>query len=226
MKKLLLITAAALVGFGTQAMATLTVTDVASSDLAIQLRKLTKTDWASNIGAGSFTESGVTFTWNNGIDDGPVAINPEDRLVIEAIHKSANFVNEFGVIVDDGLDQTLVTNTNINQSVMVKSDIADTKVFGFAADTSSMNLAKSAGVVPSSNNANIWTYTAGDSSKAQFLWFFEDYAEGVSGRDDDFNDFIVLGTISAVPEPSTIISLIAVGFLGFVTWRNRRKAKA
>ena len=75
MKKLLLITSAALVGFGSQATATLTVTDVASSDLAIQLRKLNKTDWASDIGAGSFTESGERSLENNGIDDGPVTIN-------------------------------------------------------------------------------------------------------------------------------------------------------
>ena len=62
--------------------------------------------------------------------------------------------------------------------------------------------------------------------KTHLLWLLEDYEVDAGRRDNDFNDFIVLGTISAVPEPSTIISLIAVGFLGFVTWRNRRKAKA
>jgi hypothetical protein len=136
-------------------------------------------------------------------------------------------VNTFGVIAaGPSAGPQLLTNLDLNQSFNVTSDSSDTQELGFVADSTNINAAKSAGIVTSSMNNNVWTFVNATTNKTHLLWLLEDFQEGVIGRDDDFNDFIVLGTISAVPEPSTIISLIAVGFLGFVTWRNRRKAKA
>ncbi|MEZ5275601.1 MAG: PEP-CTERM sorting domain-containing protein [Opitutaceae bacterium] len=226
MKKLLVITSAALIGLVSQATAALTVTNVGASDLATELRGLNKNDWAAATLSGMLNTGSGMFIQDNTVDDGPVPIAAGTTVVIESIYKQANFQNDFGVVVGNALAATLLTNLNLNESKKITSDSLDVQELGFAADVGGLNPAKSAGVVTSSMNNNVWTFVNAKTSKTHLLWLLEDFQEGVVGRDDDFNDFIVLGTISAVPEPSTIISLIAVGFLGFVTWRNRRKAKA
>jgi len=222
MKKLLLITSAALVGLVSQATAALTVTATGETALAAELRSLNKTDWAAAVASGMLNTSVGTFNKNNAIDDDGVALTTADSLIVESIYKQANFVN----LYNEDSYGPILTNVDLTQSQKITTDADTSLALGFSADSTNINPAKSAGVVGVDNNDNVWTYAAGNSSKSYMLWLLEDFAPGVIGRDDDFNDFIVLGTISAVPEPSTIISLIAVGFLGFVTWRNRRKVKA
>ncbi len=226
MKKLLLITSAVLIGLASQATAALTVTSVGASDLATELRALNVTDWEAATTSGMLNTSVGTFSQNNAIDDGPVTIELGTTVLVESIYKKAIFQNDFGVVAGNALAATLLTNLNLNDSKKIVSDSSDTQELGFATDLTSISPSENAGVVTSSMNDNVWTFVAGNSNKQYLLWLLEDYDVDASRRDDDFNDFIVLGTISAVPEPSTIISLIAVGFLGFVTWRNRRKAKA
>ena len=226
MKKLLLITSAALIGLASQATAALTVTSVGASDLATELRSLNKTDWAGATTSGMLNTSVGMFTQNNAVDDGPVTIELGTTVLVESIYKKAIFQNDFGVVAGNALAATLLTNLNLNESKKIVSDSSDTQELGFATDVTAISPGENAGVVTSSMNDNIWTFVAGNSGKTHLLWLLEDYDVDASRRDNDFNDFIVLGTISAVPEPSTIISLIAVGFLGFVTWRNRRKANA
>jgi hypothetical protein len=226
MKKLLLITSAALIGIVSQATAALTVTDVGASALATELRGLNKADWAMAVSTGSLNTSAGMFTQNNSIDDGAVTITAGQSVLVESIYKNATFENEFGVVADGPtFGPTLLTNLNLNESKMITSDSSDTQELGFATDLGGKSPGEAAGIVSSSMNNNVWTFV-NSSGGTQLLWLLEDYRLGAGRRDDDFNDFIVLGTLSAVPEPSTVISLIAVGFLGFVTWRNRRKVKA
>jgi hypothetical protein len=222
MKKLLLITSTALVGLVSQATAALMVVDVDSTALATELRSLNKTDWAGAVSTGMLNTSAGMFVKNNSIDDSGVSLSTVERLVVESIYKQANFVN----LYDEASAGQLLTNLDLTESKKITTDVDTTLALGFATETTNINPAKSAGSVGVDNNANVWTYTAGSNQTSHFLWLLEDFDVNAIGRDEDFNDFIVLGTISAVPEPSTIISLIAVGFLGFVTWRNRRKAKA
>ena len=231
MKKLLLITSAALIGLASQATAALTITDVAATDLATELRGLNSTDWAVVTTSGMLNTSMGTFLKNNAIDDGPVTFMPGDSVVVESIYKKAIFQNDFGVVMDDGFGPIL-TNLDLNESKMIANETDGdlVKLLGFATDVGGSST-EAAGIVSSADNDNVWTFTnpgnAGGLGDVNYvLWLLEDFDLEADRRDDDFNDFIVLGTISAVPEPSTIISLIAVGFLGFVTWRNRRKAKA
>jgi len=224
MKKLLLITAAALVGITSQAIATLTITDVASSDLAIELRGFNKTDWASALSAGTFDAGGVTFTRDDTVDNDPMPFTPDTKLIVESIYQHAGFTNDFGVVMDTGLE-TVVTNLDTTASKRVTTDTEVLTILGFEADVGGTST-NGAGIVSTAVDTNVWTMAGGNGGTTNMLWFFEDIADGAIGNDGDYNDFIVLGTISAVPEPSTIISLIAVGFLGFVTWRNRRKATA
>lgn len=231
MKKLLLITSAALVGFASQATAALTVVNVGASSLATELRSLTKLDWATVVSSGMLDTSVGTFSRNDAVDDGPVAITAGSPLTVESIFHNAAFDNRFGVVIPDELelDPILLTSLILTDSKQITSDSVDSQELGFRADFTDISPGQNAGTVTSSMNGNVWTYTNETSSNSYLLWLLEDYAVGAAGRDDDFNDFIVLGTIggiSAVPEPSTVISLIAVGFLGFVTWRKRRMMAA
>lgn len=227
MKKLLVITSAALIGLVSQASAALTVVSVGASDLATELRGLNKADWAMAVGTGMLNTSVGNFVQNNAIDDGPVTIEVGETVLVESIYKNATFENEFGVVsVGPTFGPTLLSNLDLNQSLKITSDSSDTPELGFATDLTGASPGEAAGIVTSSMNDNVWTFVNMSSGKTHLLWLLEDYKLDAGRRDNDFNDFIVLGTISAVPEPSTIISLIAVGFLGFVTWRNRRKARA
>ena len=222
MKKLLLITSAVLIGLASQATAALTVTATGETALAAELRSLNKTDWAAAVASGMLATSVGTFNKNVTIDDGGVDLTTADSLIVESIYEQANFVNLYG----EETYGPILSNVMLDQSKRITTDADTTLALGFSTDTTSINPAKNAGDVGVDANDNVWTYATGSSNMQYMLWLLEDFAPGAIGRDDDFNDFIVLGTISAVPEPSTIISLIAVGFLGFVTWRNRRKAKA
>lgn len=74
------------------------------------------------------------------------------------------------------------------------------------------------------NTNNVWSFSTGSSNPpAYYLFMLEDTVGRQS--DNDFNDMIVLvSTLSAVPEPSTIVTGIAVLFLGFTVFRHRRRA--
>lgn len=231
MKKLLMMTSAVLVGLVSQATAALTVEDVGASSLATELRSLSKLDWATVVSSGMLSTSVGTFSRNDAVDDGPVTITAGTALTVESIFHNATFDNRFGVVIPDELelDPILLTSLNLTESKKITSDSVDVQELGFRADFTNISPGQNAGTVTSSMNGNVWTYTNETSSNSYLLWLLEDYAVGADGRDDDFNDFIVLGTIggiSAVPEPSTVISLIAVGFLGFVVWRKRRTVAA
>ncbi|MEZ5275602.1 MAG: PEP-CTERM sorting domain-containing protein [Opitutaceae bacterium] len=226
MKKFLCLTSATFIGVVSQATGALTVSNVGASDLATELRALNKTDWALAVSSGSLATSAGWLVKNNTIDDGPVTIVAGTTVLVESIYKSASFENEFGVVTaGPTFGPTLLTNLNLNESKKITSESSDTQELGFATDLGGMSPGGAAGIVSSSMNDNVWTFVGGTSNKTHLLWLLEDIKVGVPNRDSDFNDFIVLGTISAVPEPATIISFIAVGFLGFVTWRNRRKAR-
>ena len=225
MKKFLSFSSVALLGLVSQATATLTISSVGASDLATELRSLNKSDWAAAVSSGTLNTSVGIFSKNNVIDDGPLEITPQTSVLVESIYKNAIFQNDFGVVTGGALASTLLTNLNLNESKKITSDSGDTQELGFASDVTAIDPGGNAGVVISSVNDNVWTFVGGNNGQTHLLWLLEDYRAGSSNRDSDFNDFIVLGTISAVPEPSMIISLFAVGFLGFVTWRNRRRAK-
>ena len=225
MKKLILITSAALIGFISQATAALTVdTPVGSSDLANELRTLSSADWATALTSGTLNTSVGVFGQNDAIDDGGVSLSAGQGILVESIYKKATFVNDFG----EASAGQILTNTDLTQSARVTTDVDDTLVFGFDTDTTNLSPGEAAGSVNTGDNAYVWTFVNPENSQnpTYYLWFLEDYDVDAGRRDDDFNDFIVLGSFSAVPEPSTIISLIAVGFLGLVAWRNRRKVRA
>lgn len=223
MKKLILITAAALIGIASQATAALTVTDVDSSALAWELRDLNKADWKTAVASGMLLTSQGLFIQNNEVDDGPMLIDSKTPLLVESIYSDASLRNDFGIIEVKTPFNSIVSTLNGKDSKLVSSDSEDKAVLGFAVFAKN---GTELGSAPTSNNDHIWTYVNGKKA-TNYLWFAEDSPQTEKYR--DFNDFIVLGTlgtVSAVPEPSTVISLIAVGFLGLVTWRNRRRAKA
>ena len=227
MKKLILITSAALIGIVSQATAALTVTAVDSSDLANELRGLNKSDWKNAVASGMLLTSKGLFIQNNEIDDGPFMIDKSTPLLVESIYSDAVLRNDFGIIeIKPESFDSVVSNVNGKDSKLITSDSEDKTVLGVAVFGKGSVVPL--GMASTSDNDHIWTFVNGkDKLATRYLWMAEDSPETEAWR--DFNDYIVLGTlgtISAVPEPSTIISLIAVGFLGLVTWRNRRRAKA
>jgi len=227
MKKLILITSAVLIGLTSQATATLTVSDADPSKLAIELRTLSGKDWLAAVATGQLKTSVGLFVKNNTIDDSqPVTIIDGIPLLVEGLYTEAVNRNDFAMVIGKDDPLTVVTNKKGMESKLVSSDKSDEAVLGFHVNVGG----KPSVFGPVSWNDYVWTYNV-DSDKLPapyLLWFLED--SPVTEKLRDFNDFIVLGTIggavSVVPEPSTIISLIAVGFLGLVTWRNRRKVKA
>ena len=225
--RLSLISSAVLFGLVSQGTAALTVTSVGASGLATELRSLSRTDWAEVVSSGELDTTAGMFIKNNSVDNRPFTIGAGQSILVESIYKSASYQNEFGIVAAGALETPAwLTNLNLSESKKISSDTGDTRDLGFWTNKLATDPAQNAGVVTTSMDDNVWTFIPENRGSSYMVWLLEDYRVGIPNRDDDFNDFIVLGTISAVPEPSTIISLIAVGFLGFVTWRNRRKVKA
>ena len=75
------------------------------------------------------------------------------------------------------------------------------------------------------SDANLRTYVLTKGKTTHFIWALEDINENSARNDHDFNDYLLYAQISAVPEPSTVITAIAVGFLGLTILRRRFSKK-
>ena len=60
-----------------------------------------------------------------------------------------------------------------------------------------------------------------DGQTTHLIWALEDIHNDAERNDYDFNDYLFYAQLSAVPEPSSVITAIAVGFLGLTVFRRR-----
>ena len=75
------------------------------------------------------------------------------------------------------------------------------------------------------DDANLRTYVYRDGKDTHYVWMLEDINSQSSRNDHDYNDYVFYAKLSAVPEPSTIITGIAIGFLGLTVLRRRFSEK-
>ena len=237
MKKLLVGSMIALVGFATQSFAALQVNDISSTPtgLASYLRGMSQSNWATVKSTGT-----LNTTWGNFVSTPSYSYtNPEftigqgsghGSLKVEGIFKSASYTDTLNI---ETPNQMLISNMQVDAGKEIVSLTNSWEGFNLVFTTPTNTKGGAGGTsgmvaLPSSNVMTLYTQSG---TPKYFLWMLEDTKSSwvnngqTQYSDNDFNDFIVLGTLSAVPEPSAIISLLAVGFLGLTVFRHRRKSK-
>lgn len=224
----MILAAIAAVGVST-GQAALTITPISESTIAGQLRSLTKTDWATARATDKVVVGSLEFQLDNSSDDALPLFTfnqPGDRLTAEELFTCAGFTNQLRLEIGGQVLMTSKSDAK-TEGVMVRSDNPpeDLTSLAFVTDVTNSNPSTAAGNVLLSTNSNLRTYTVKTGETTHFIWALEDISPNANGFDDDYNDYLVYATISAVPEPSTIITGIAVAFLGLTILRRRLTAK-
>lgn len=227
-KATMLLAAIAAIGVST-GQATLTVTPISESAIAGQLRGLSKTDWATARATDQVTVGSLTFQLDNSSDDMTPLFTfnqPGDRMTAEELFTCAGFTNQLRLEIGGQLLMSSKADSN-SEGVMVRSDNPpeDLTSLVFVTDATNTNMTASAGNVHLNHATNLRTYSVNTGNTTHFIWALEDIDPRMTGNDWDYNDYLVYATISAVPEPSTIITGIAVAFLGLTILRRRLTAR-
>lgn len=224
----MLLAAIAAVGVST-GQAALTITPISESTIAGQLRSLTKTDWATARAADKVVVGSMEFQLDNSSDDmSPLFTfnQPGDRLTAEELFTCAGFTNQLRLEIGGTVLMSSKADSK-SEGVMVRSsnppeDLTD---LVFVTDATNTNMSAGAGNVLLNHGTNLRTYTMKTGNTTHFIWALEDIDPRSIKNDWDYNDYLVYATITAVPEPSTIITGIAVAFLGLTILRRRLTAK-
>jgi hypothetical protein len=227
-KAAILLAAIAAVGVST-GQAALTVTPIGESAIAGELRGLSKADWATAKVTNQVTVGSLTFQHNDSSDDMTPLFtfnHPGDRMTAEELFTCAGFTNELRLEIGGQLLMSSKADSK-SEGVMVRSDNPpeDLTSLVFLTDTTNTNMTASAGNVHLNHASNLRTYSVKTGNTTHFIWALEDIDPRATGNDWDYNDYLVYATISAVPEPSTIISGMAVAFLGLTILRRRLTAR-
>ena len=204
-------------------------TSPSPSMVATQLRSLSKGDWASantngyvatsigDFSLASFSDNTVPFV---------SFLNPGTSLKITELFSCAGYTNELRIELGNTLLMSSKPGSN-DESVLITSDspsdTLDKLVFKTNATGGSDPTA--AGDVFLYNDDNLRTYVLTKGKTTHFIWALEDINENSARNDHDFNDYLLYAQISAVPEPSTVITAIAVVFLGLTILRRRFSKK-
>ena len=207
------------------AQAALTVNAIGESAIANELRSMTKTDWATvNNVTMMIPTTPFTFLRDDSSDNGiPFATfaNGGASLAIEEIFSDAGFTNALHIQVGNTflMSSKPLANT---EGVRIKTNTPSESLdLVFLTNTAGPSSPSEAGPVHLYNDANLRTYVYRDGKDTHYVWMLEDLNSRASGNDHDYNDYVFYAKLSAVPEPSTIISVIAVGFLGLTVLRRR-----
>lgn len=204
-------------------------TSPSPSTVATQLRSLAKSDWATANTNGYVSTSIGDFSLAP-LSDNTVPfvsfLNPGTSLKIVELFSCAGYTNELRIELGNTLLMSSKPGSN-DESVLITSnspsDTLDKLVFKTNA-TGSPD-ATAAGDVFLYSDANLRTYVLTKGKTTHFIWALEDINENSVRNDHDFNDYLLYAQISAVPEPSTVITAIAVGFLGLTILRRRFSKK-
>jgi hypothetical protein len=199
------------------------------SAVATELRSLSKTDWAAANTNGFVSTSIGTFTRND-LSDNLVPfvsfLNPGTSLTISELFSCAGYTNELRIELGNMLLMTSKPDSN-NENVLITSDspLDTLEKLVFKTNTAGPFDPTAAGDVYLYSDKNLHTYVLTKGKTTNFIWALEDISENASRNDHDFNDYLFYAQISAVPEPSTVITAIAVGFLGLTILRRRFSKK-
>jgi hypothetical protein len=195
------------------------------SAVATELRALSFTDWATANTSGSLSTSIGIFN-NNDLSDDTVPfmsfLNPGSSVRIEELYSSAGYTNELRIELGNTLLMSSKPGSN-SEGVLITADSpSDTlEKLVFKTNTAGGFDPTAAGDVYLYDNSNLRTYVLNSGQTTHFIWALEDIHKDARRNDNDFNDYLFYAQISAVPEPSTVITIIAVGFLGLTILRRR-----
>ncbi len=214
---------------GSLAQAALTITPFGGTDMANELRSKSKTDWAeTNNSSLKVTTSIGDFVRNNSSDDMDPFLTFMDRntqLTVEELFTCAGFNNELHIKSGNTLLLSSKPDAK-SESVIVRSDAPPEALdLVFLTNAGGPPAPQQAGDVFLNSPTNLRTYILQTGNTTHFIWALEDIHPEHPSNDWDYNDYLVYATISAVPEPSTIITGIAIGFLGLTILRRRLTAK-
>lgn len=199
------------------------------SAVATELRSLSKSDWATANTNGLVTTSIGTFNRNDLSDDMvPIVsfLNPGTSLKISELYSCAGYTNELRIELGNTLLMSSKPDSN-NENVLITSDspLDTLDKLIFKTNTKGGFDPSAAGDVYLYDNSNLRTYVLTEGKTTHFIWALEDINPNSPRNDHDFNDYLFYAQISAVPEPSTVITAIAVGFLGLTILRRRFSKK-
>jgi len=200
-------------------------TSFGPSALATELRALSFSDWATTNTSGQISTSIGKFVRNDAADDMVpfvAFLHPGSSLRIEELYSDAGYTNELRI----ELGNTLLMSSkpgSASEGVLIRSDAPPESLdkLVFRTNTTGAPDSTAAGDVYLYNNRNLRTYVLTSGNTTHYIWALEDIHDSSARNDHDFNDYLFYAQISAVPEPSTVITAIAVGFLGLTVLRRR-----
>ncbi|MEZ5276656.1 MAG: hypothetical protein R3F07_09770 [Opitutaceae bacterium] len=187
------------------------------SRLANQLRYYGVSNWWFIKEGLEFSTPYADFVRNDEIDDNWSASAEGTALLIESLFAQSKFENGFGLLDENGGYQALLTNLNPKQSATIDLPVSGTEALGFAVDLGD----GTSQLVPLSDNVHVRTYVSTDAGRKYILWMLDDTNDNTYR---DFNDFIILATLNAVPEPVWVISILSLILIAVVLWRHRLRA--
>lgn len=208
-------------------------TDLRDSILAFVASNPSNSDWRSVLGvSGIYGDSapGSTFTTIGGhtyessvaVDDSGLDIGTS---VLNLEYLYADSAEESGFVMTVGGETELFnTYDPANSPKAIAHDGIGSSVVDFQFHNYELYL----GFIPNTEKYDldakrVITFTDVETGAEHFVWFFDDdYSNPFKV---DFNDMIVFGSVLAIPEPSTIIGLLAFAFLGLTAWRQSRRSR-
>lgn len=171
-------------------------------------------NWISNRTA--FSTPYAEFVRN---DDG-IALDEVTRILVESVSGNTELLNSFGLIGSDGDFVSLLTNRDLRKSVTIDLPAVGAGSMAFAVDQGSGNPT----LVSLLNTTNLRTFVSTNTDQTFVLWMLDDTIGGGESVYRDFNDFIILATLNAVPEPVWVISILSLVLIATVLWRHRLTA--
>ena len=195
------------------------------SAVATELRALTFSDWATVNTTGSLLTSIGLFIHDDSSDDVvPLMsfLNPGSSVRIEELYSSAGYTNELRIEIGNTLLMSSKPGASTEGVSITAGSTTDTlEKLVFKTNTTGSPDPSAAGDVYLYDNSNLRSYVLRSGNTMHFIWALEDIHKDAPRNDHDFNDYLFYAELSAVPEPSTVITAIAVGFLGLTILRRR-----
>ncbi len=197
--------------------------------VATELRSLSKTDWAA-ANTNGFVSTSIGIFNRDDLSDNLVPfvsfLDPGTSLAISELYSCAGYTNELRIELGNTLLMSSKPDSD-SENVKITSDspLDTLEKLVFKTNATGPFDPTAAGDVYLYNDDNLRTYVLTEGKTTHYIWALEDIDENSPRNDHDFNDYLFYAQISAVPEPSTVITAIAVGFLGLTILRRRFSKK-
>jgi hypothetical protein len=210
--------------------AALTVNPYGESAVANELRGYSKADWATVNSTNLISIAGFgDFVRDDSSDNAVPFVNFDSHgvsLSIEELYSDAGYTNALHIQLGDTYLMQSKPSAN-TEGVIIRSnsgsDTLDQLVFH--TNTAGSFDPGAAGDVHLYDDANLRTYVFRNGNDTHYVWALEDIMGSAARNDHDYNDYVFYAKLSAVPEPATVISGIAVAFLGLTVLRRRLQEK-